>query len=237
MIGPGPPGVRPVGHRLRLSGTGDAPRARGWLHLAALVVAVPAAVALVWRGGPGDGVAVYALALVGLFAVSAGYHLCPWTPASRRRMRLIDHQMIFVFIAAATTPYCLLAVPGTLADVVLGLVWAGAVAATVAVAVHFDASRRVTSTAYIVLGWLAVFTLPDAAERLSTGQLVLMASMALLYTAGAAVLAVKWPDPAPEVFGYHEVWHTMVVIATACGFMLVWSLAVPGPEHSHLFFF
>jgi hemolysin III len=182
-------------------------------------------------------VAVYALALVGLFAVSAGYHLCPWTPASRRRMRLIDHQMIFVFIAAATTPYCLLAVPGTLADVVLGLVWAGAVAATVAVAVHFDASRRVTSTAYIVLGWLAVFTLPDAAERLSTGQLALMASMALLYTAGAAVLAVKWPDPAPEVFGYHEVWHTMVVIATACGFMLVWSLAVPGPEHSHLFFF
>ena len=126
MNGPGTPGVRPAGRRLRLSGTGDAPRARGWLHLAALVVALPAAVVLVWRGGPGDGVAVYALALVGLFAVSASYHLCPWTPASRRRMRLIDHQMIFVFIAAATTPYCLLAVPGTLADVVLGLVWAGA---------------------------------------------------------------------------------------------------------------
>jgi hemolysin III len=88
-----------------------------------------------------------------------------------------------------------------------------------------------------VLGWLAVFTLPDAAERLSAGQLALMASMALLYTSGAAVLAVKWPDPAPEVFGYHEVWHSMVVIATACGFMLVWSLAVPGVEHSHLFSF
>ncbi len=201
------------------------------------MVALPAAVVLVWRGGPGDGVAVYALALVGLFAVSASYHLWPWTPASRRRMRLIDHQMIFVFIAAATTPYCLLAVPGTLADVVLGLVWAGAVAAAAAVAVHFEASRRVTSTAYIVLGWLAALTLPDAAEHLRAGQLVLMAGMALLYTGGAGVLAAKWPDPAPEVFGYHEVWHAMVVIATACGFMLVWSLAVPGPGHGRLLVF
>jgi len=107
----------------------------------------------------------------------------------------------------------------------------------VIVAVHFEASRRATSTAYIVLGWLAVLTLPDAAQRLSTGQLALMASMALLYTGGAGVLVAKWPDPAPEVFGYHEVWHTMVVVATACSFMLIWSFAVPGPGHSRLFFF
>jgi hemolysin III len=199
------------------------------LHLGALVFALPAAAVLVWRHGPGDGVGLYALALIGLFAVSTSYHLCSWGPRARRRMRQVDHQMIFVFIAASTTPYCLLAVPGVLAYVVLGLVWFGAVAAVLAVATHFEASRRVTATAYIVLGWLAVVTLPEAVQDLGAQQLALMASMALFYTAGAGVLAAKWPDPAPEVFGYHEVWHAMVVMATACGFVLVWSLAGPRP--------
>jgi hemolysin III len=222
---PGTPALEPSGRRLRLSGTEDAPRGRGLLHLGALVLALPAGVFLVWHDGPGHGVGLYALALVGLFGVSTSYHLCSWRPAARRRMRQIDHQMIFVFIAASTTPYCLLAVPGVLSDVVLGLVWLGAGAAALAVAMHFEASRHFTSTAYIVLGWLAVVTLPDAVHHLSARQLALMALMALFYTAGAGVLAAKWPDPAPEVFGYHEVWHSMVIIATACGFGLVWSLA------------
>jgi len=222
---PGTPAPGPTGHRLRLSGTEEAPRGRGLLHLGALIVALPAAVVLVWRDGPGDGVGLYALALVGLFAVSTSYHLCAWAPPARRRMRQVDHQMIFIFIAASTTPYCLLAVPGALANVVLGVAWFGAVVAMLAVATHFEASHHITSTAYIVLGWLAVVTLPEAVQHLNARQLALMASMALLYTSGAVVLAVKWPDPAPEVFGYHEVWHTMVVIATACGFVFVWSLA------------
>ncbi len=225
MDPPGTPAPGPTGHRLRLSGTEEAPRGRGLLHLGALIVALPAAVVLVWRDGPGDGVGLYALALVGLFAVSTSYHLCAWAPPARRRMRQVDHQMIFIFIAASTTPYCLLAVPGALANVVLGVAWFGAAAAVLAVATHFETSRHVTSTAYIVLGWLAVVTLPAAVQHLSARQLALMASMALFYTAGAGVLAAKRPDPAPEVFGYHEVWHTMVIIATACGFALIWSLA------------
>jgi hemolysin III len=140
-------------------------------------------------------------------------------------MRQLDHEMIFVFIAASATPYCLLGVPGELSDVVLGLVWFGAGAAALAIATRFEASRRLTSTAYVVLGWLAVITLPEAAHHLGPRQLALLGSLALFYTAGAGVLAARWPDPAPKVFGYHEVWHTMVVFASACGFLLIWSLA------------
>ena len=168
---------------------------------------------------------MYALALAGLYGVSASYHLGSWSPAARRRMRLVDHAMIFVFIAASTTPYCLLAVPGTFAYVVLGLVWAGAAASVLAVSTRFEASHVLTSTAYIVLGWLAAVTLPDAVQRLGDLQLALLASMGFFYTAGAGVLAARWPDPAPKVFGYHEVWHAMVVLASTCGFVLVWSLA------------
>jgi hemolysin III len=215
--------------RVRLSGTDDAPRGRGLLHLAALVVAVPAATLLVWLRGAGGGVWLYAASLVGLYAVSASYHLCAWGPASRRRMRQLDHGMIFVFIASSATPYFLLGAPGRLSDVVLGIVWAGAAAAVVAVGTSFEASHALTSTAYIVLGWSAVVTLPDAVRHLDGWQLAMLGSMGLFYTAGAGVLATRWPDPAPKVFGYHEVWHAMVVVASACGFLLIWSFA--GPHH------
>jgi hemolysin III len=213
--------------RLRLSGSGEAPRGRGLLHLGALVVALPAAAVLVWRDGPGSGVWLYAVALVGLYAVSASYHLYPWGPAARRRMRQVDREMIFVFIAASTTPYCLLGAPGELSDAVLGLVWLGAAVAVLAIATRFEASQRFTSAAYVVLGWVTVLTLPAAVHHLGARQLALLGTLGLLYTAGAGVLAAKWPDPAPRVFGYHEVWHTMVVIASACGFVLIWSLAAP----------
>ena len=215
----------PCDRPLRLSGSEEAPLGRGLVHLGALVMALPAGSVLVWREGVGGGVGLYAVSLVGLYAVSASYHLCSWAPIARRRMRQLDHEMIFVFIAASATPYCLLGVPGELSDVVLGLVWSGAAVAVLATATRFEASRRLTSTAYVVLGWLAVVTLPQAAHHLVARQLALLASCGLFYTAGAGVLAARWPDPAPKVFGYHEIWHTMVVIASACGFLLVWSLA------------
>jgi hemolysin III len=213
--------------RLRLSGSGEVPLGRGLLHLVAFVLALPAGIALVWRAGPGGGVGLYAAALVGLYAVSASYHLCPWGPTARQRMRQADHAMIYVFIAASTTPYCLLGATGRISVAVLGLVWLGAAVAVLATATRFEADRRLTSAAYVVLGWLAVLTLPEAAHHLTARQLALLASSGLFYTAGAGVLAARWPDPAPKVFGYHEVWHTMVVIASTCGFLLVWSLAAP----------
>jgi len=214
--------------RRRLSRGEEVPQARGLVHLAAVVVALPAGAVLVWRHGPGGGVVLYALALVGLYAVSASYHLCSLSPVARRRMRQADHEMIFVFIAATTTPYCLLGVPGLLSDVVLGLVWLGAAASALAILARFEATRTLTSVAYIVLGWLAVLTLPEAAHRLDALQLAMLGSMGLVYTAGAGVLWRKWPNPSSRVFGYHEVWHAMVVLASGCGFALIWSLAGSG---------
>jgi hemolysin III len=211
--------------RLRPSGSEDAPRGRGLVHLAALIVAVPAACVLVWRNGAGGGVGLYAVALVCLYAASTAYHLGAWSAVARRRLRQVDYAMIPLYIAAAMTPYCLLGVPGTVAFVVLGIAWFGAAAAVLATAVRFEATRHLNALAYLPLGWLPAATLPEAVHRLNTSQLALLVSMGVLYTAGAVVLATKWPDPNPEVFGYHEVWHTMVVLASACYFVLIWSLA------------
>ena len=215
----------PADRRLRPSGTADAPRWRGLVHLAALIMAVPAASVLVWRDGGGEGVGLYAVALVALYAASTAYHLGAWSPVARRRLRQVDYAMIPLYIAASLTPYCLLGVPGTVSLVVLGVAWFGAAASVLGTAIRFEASRRLIAWASLALGWLPAATLPDAIHRLSPSQLTLLLSMGLLYTVGAAVLATKWPDPNPEVFGYHEVWHTMVVLASACYFVLIWSLA------------
>ncbi len=218
------PGRGLMGPKRRLVNGEPIPLGRGFLHLGALLMALPAGGVLLWRHGPGGGVAVYVVGLLGLYAVSAGYHLGSWSPSARRRMRQADHEMIFVFIAATATPYCLLGVPGPLSDVVLGLVWGGAGATALAITTRFESSHFFISASYIVLGWLAALTFPEALHRLDIWQLALLGSMGTLYTAGAGVLASRWPNPSPRWFGYHEVWHAMVVLASACGFALVWSL-------------
>jgi len=218
--------ARSADRRRRPSGTGAAPRARGLVHFGALVVALPACAVLVWRGGAGRGVGVYAVALVGMYAASATYHLGSWSPAALRRLRQLDYAMIPVYIMACITPYCLLCVPGRVSLVVLGVGWFWAGADVLSTAISFEATRRFTSVSYLLLGWLPMVTLPEAIHALSAPQLALFGLMGFLYTAGAGVLATRWPDPRPDVFGYHEVWHAMVVVASACYFVLVWSFAV-----------
>ncbi len=217
------PALRPSGrNRCTLDGE-DVPRWRGVLHALALVVALPAVTVLIWRHGLGGGLLVYAAGLVGLYAVSSSYHLAAWSPAGRRRMSRADHEMIFVFIAATATPYCLLGVPGEFSDIVLGSFWLGACLGAFAVQIRFEKSRGIISAAYLFLGWLALFTFPEAVQRLDFVQLSLLGAMGGLYTAGTVVQARRWPNPSPRVFGYHEVWHAMVVLASACGFALIWS--------------
>ncbi len=200
---------------------------RGWIHLGAAVVAVPAGAVLIARSvgsGASSSVAVYSVGMLALFAVSAGYHLVPMSAGPRRVMQRADHATIFVFIAACYTPWCVLVVSGVLGEVLLGVAWAGAAAGVVGKLVGFDRFRALTGALYLVLGWVGLIALPDAFRVLSPSELGLTWSFALLYTLGAFVLSRHWPDPVPDTFGYHEVWHSMVVAAAACYWLVVWSL-------------
>jgi hemolysin III len=220
--------VKP-GRQIRPSGTDTSPRGRGWLHFGALLVALPAASALVVRDPTGAGVSCYAAALVGLYAVSAAYHLLPLSPGARRRMRQLDHSMIYVFIAGTYAPLCLLVAGGNFGRIVLALAVLGAAGGVLITWTGLEQNRRVGGALYIVIGWLALVMLPRALHVLDASELALLGSMGILYTAGAGVLASRWPDPFPETFGYHEVWHAMVVVASGCSFAVVWSLAGPHP--------
>ncbi len=143
---------------------------------------------------------------------------------ARYWMRRVDHAVIYVFIAGAFTPMCLLVAPGTNGKVLVAVAWIGAGLGVTIKLVDLERTRVLGGTLYILLGWLAMVILPAMLHRLDAAQLSLLFIQGTLYTLGALVLVVRRPDPYPDVFGYHEVWHTMVVVATACYYLVLWSL-------------
>jgi hemolysin III len=207
------------------------PLLRGWLHLVCFFLAIPAAV-LVVAGADSPkarwGALVYAIGLVALFGVSGTYHRGRWSVAARRRMQQLDHATIFVMIAGSYTPLCLVAMRGWVGPAMLVAAWVGA---TVGVVLAFSGgarSRFARGVLYIALGWVSVGATPQLLRELTGAQLVLLAVGGVLYTVGAIFLATNWPDPFPRVFGYHEVWHVMVVAAVVCHFLAI-SSAVGSP--------
>jgi hemolysin III len=168
--------------------------------------------------------AVYAVSLAGLYGVSSLYHRLRWSPRALLRMRRGDHAMIYVLIAGTYTPVSLLVLGGPWGMALLGVVWMGAVAGVLMKVFGMERTRVITGALYIVLGWLAVIAAPWLVTRLSGVVLALVVAGGLIYTAGAVVLFRRRPDPAPAVFGYHEIWHAAVVCAAACHYAAIFLL-------------
>ena len=143
-------------------------------------------------------------------------------------MRRLDHSMIFFLIAGTYTPFALLVLDGDLATVILIVVWAGALAGIFMKLVWIDAPKPLVAILYLALGWVAVAAFPDLIEELGVTGSVLVAVGGLLYTAGALVYAFKRPDPAPTVFGYHEVFHALVILAAALQYAVIAFYVIPG---------
>jgi hemolysin III len=205
----------------------EKPRFRGRLHRACFFLSIPAGLVLVLLANDVEAriaALVYALGVATLYGVSGAYHCGRWTEAARQRMKRLDHAAIFVMIAGTYTPICLLVLSGAKATALLVGVWVAAAAGVVLALTGVATRRGVGHTMYITIGWLAVLALPEMVRRLSPASLALLISGAVLYTVGAFVLALKWPDPSPRVFGYHEVWHVMVVAASLCHAVVIYSV-------------
>ena len=207
------------------------PRLRGVLHTYGALVSVPLGIALVIAAPNGRATlaaAIYALAVSGLLATSATYHRIDWRrPRARAWMRRLDHSMIFVLIAGTYTPFSLLVLDGTLATAVLIAVWAGAFGGIVLNLVWFTAPKWITATVYVTLGWVATIAMPELAGRIGAVGVALLMGGGLLYTAGAVIYATQRPNPRPAVFGYHEIFHALVLAAAAAHFAVVAFYALP----------
>jgi hemolysin III len=210
----------------------DKPRLRGVWHKWACVWSVPLGVALVMVAHSARArlaVSVYAVTLVALFGVSALYHCVNWNSISARRwMRRLDHSMIFMLIAGTYTPFALLALHGPLALAILVTVWTAALAGAIFNLIWSSAPKWLLAVVYISLGWVAVAAVPQLAGAIGVAGLALLALGGLLYTAGAVIYAVKRPDPLPGVFGYHEVFHALVIVAAATQYAVIAFWLLPG---------
>jgi hemolysin III len=207
-------------HRPHLS----KPRLRGRLHQVAFFASIPAGIALVAlaRGAEARvGAAVFAASLTALYGVSAAYHRGQWSARAHRYMRHLDHCMIYVLIAGTYTPIVLLALQPSWGISLLVAAWIGAAAGIMITVLRLERWPAVGFTLYLVLGWLAIVAAPQLAASLSAVELTLLAVGGVLYTVGAITLATNRPNPSPAVFGYHEIWHTFVVSASASHFALV----------------
>lgn len=202
---------------------------RGTLHQIAFFVSVPAGIALIVLANTGKArfaAVVFATGLAGVFGASAAYHRVAWSVPARKRMKRLDHSMIFVLIAGTYTPLCLLALSGAWSVVMLATVWAGAVIGIVMKQFNIDGLRRVSGFLYITLGWISIVTLPQLFHTMSVAAFTLVVAGGLLYTVGAIVFAVKRPDPNPAVFGYHEIWHAFTAGAGLCHYSAVLLLII-----------
>jgi hemolysin III len=201
------------------------PRLRGVSHQWAFFFSLVAGGALVLAAPAGEATvasAIYAASVAGLFGTSALYHRVSWASQKARRwMRRLDHSMIFLLIAGTYTPFALLVLEGTLAVVILVVVWTGALAGIVLKLVWIDAPKPLVAVLYVMLGWVAVAASPDLVAGLGVTSAALVAAGGVLYTAGAVVYALGRPNPVPAVFGYHEVFHALVIAAAALQYAVI----------------
>jgi hemolysin III len=207
------------------------PKLRGVLHQCAFLLAVVLAPVLIFAADEGEprlAAAVFAASVALCFGASALYHRVTWTPRVRLWMRRVDHAGIYLLIAGTYTPVSLLVLRGAWRPVVLAVVWSGALAAILLKFVWVHAPKWLAAAIGLALGWVAVIALPQLIAHLDPVAVALLIAGGLAYTAGAIVYARRRPDPAPLVFGYHELFHALTIVGVGCQYVAIAFFVVRG---------
>lgn len=199
------------------------PRLRGVLHQYAFFASLVAGSVLVLLAAGATetlAAAVFATALTVMFGTSTVYHRGTWRPEVRRWMRRADHAAVYLLIAGTYTPFALLALSGAWRVTLLTVAWSGCLVAILVKLFWVDAPKWLAAGLGLALGWAGAGAFPGMVAT-RPGALGLLAAGGLFYTAGAVVYARGRPDPVPAVFGYHELFHALVIAAAACQYAAV----------------
>ncbi len=194
------------------------PRWRGRSHKAAALIAVPAGIwltATAPAGTPRLACAVFSLGVLVMFSASSLYHWKPWSPHTTEVLLRVDHSGIYVVIATTFTAFALLGLPASAARIAIWVVWSAVVVGLVTEWLPFASPKGLNNGIYLALGWGSIVTLPMLLDIAGVLAVVLLLAGGLLYTIGVFVVGRQSPDPNPEVFGYHEIWHLLVIGATS----------------------
>lgn len=193
----------------------------GLTHLAGALLGLGLLALLVTRPplqaeGASLSLAIFGLSLVLLYSASAAYHLLKVSDKARLTLRRLDHSMVSVFIAGTYTPFCVITLKGTLGTAVLAVIWTLTIVAVLKSFLWLHSPRWVTVGLYILMGWVVVVAVYPLYQALSPSGFWLLLGGGLFYSFGALIYAVKWPDPWPPAFGFHEIWHVFVLAGSAC---------------------
>ena len=193
------------------------------LHAVAFVVscAVGALFVAYAPAGRDLGAAVFAVTVSLMLGTSALYHRITWPPNRRLWMRRADHAALFLLIAGTYTPVALVGLHGAWRTTVLAVVWSGALLATLTKICWVEAPKWLSAALGIALGWVALVVLPQLAHNEGLAPLFLLVAGGVAYTAGAVVYATRRPDPLPRVFGYHELFHALTIVALSCQYVAI----------------
>jgi len=207
------------------------PRWRGASHevaafvfpvLGVVLVAVAHTAAARWA------VLVYTVGITAMYATSACYHRGHWNPSVRRRLRRLDHSMILVGIAATYTPIAVVGLDARSARILLGVVWPLVVAGIVVQMLWLNAPRWLVAGLYVAIGWTALAFVPVLWHELGVVTFSLIVCGGVVYSVGARVYSARQPDPMPDVFGFHEVFHALVVAAGLIFYVAIARVIVAG---------
>jgi len=200
------------------------PRLRGVFHEGAFYLAISLAVPLALTAEPGRArvaAVVFSACLATCFGASALYHRPTWSPVHRAWLARLDHAGIYLLIAGTYTPVALISLSGAWRTSVLTIVWCGAAAATLSKFCWVNAPKWLSAVIGLALGWVGVAVMPEIARHEGWVPVILLAAGGLAYTAGALVYALRRPDPLPRVFGYHEIFHALTIVALACQYVAI----------------
>ncbi len=204
------------------------PYLRGWSHLLAAVVAIVLCPIVIATASDNRvSIALYAGAVIGLFGISGLYHCLFWGTRAEGVFRRLDHAMIFIVIAATYTPIVLTTLEPTLQKIVLGAVWIGAIGGALSQVFWTRGPRWLSVVLYMLVGWAIIPGIGQLSNALTTVGLVLIVVGGLLHTVGGLVYAVKVPNPSPRWFGFHEVFHVLVIAAIAAHYVVIVFLLTP----------
>jgi hemolysin III len=208
----------------------ERPRFRGVSHRIAFFLTLPLAALLALEVDTTAGrvaAIAFGASVAAMFGASALYHTVTWPDAKRRWLRRLDHAGIYALIAGTYTPVGLLVLTGNWQLAVLGIVWVGAATAIALKFLWVDGPKWLSAAIGVALGWVAVVVFPQILDRVGVAGSLLVLAGGIAYTAGAVVYALRRPDPSPAVFGYHEVFHALVIVAVACQYSAIAFYVLP----------
>ncbi len=220
----------PVAHSGGAVVANATPRYRGQSHMLAFYAALPVGFMLTLEAStPIARVAavLFALSVVAMFGTSSLFHRVSWSPVAKNRMAVVDHAMIYGLIAGTYAPFALLVLRTAWGIPVLALVCTGGAAAVTAKVIWRNPPPWVAAATCLGLGSIALLVIPQIAAKIGAAGTMLLAAGGVAYTIGAVVYALERPDPFPKTFGYHEIFHALVVIAVACQYGAVAFFVLP----------